>query len=75
LRVNGDGKGPFAEEVLAPGTLAEYHVPVSDVAGNGRVAFIRMLESPMAARFVAGLVDEIAATPVRAALAGAERVA
>jgi cellulose synthase (UDP-forming) len=65
----------MTEEALAPGTLVEYTVPGSDIGGSAHVVFVRMLESPMACRFVVGLASAATATVPAGAVVGAEQAA
>jgi cellulose synthase (UDP-forming) len=65
----------LAEELFAPGSLVSYEVPGTAVNGVGRVVFVRMLESPIAARYVIGLSTEAAAEPPPAESVGAEQAA
>ncbi|MGQ0561211.1 MAG: glycosyltransferase [Gemmatimonadota bacterium] len=60
-----DGARILLDHSVDEGTLVEFEVPGTDLAGSGEVIFTRMLESPMSVRYAIGLRLDPAAARAR----------
>jgi cellulose synthase (UDP-forming) len=53
--ISRNGAGLLLDNPVDEGTMVEFHVPGTNLAGSGEVVVVRTLESPMSVRFTVGL--------------------